>query len=106
MIPIELVGNLAAGAASAVFPPSSMIFGSVMYLINAAQGVSDSLDAIADLLVTLKDFTVRLNVYNREDLSLELRQKLTEILVRPLHMTCKLQPLIQTDRGAGDIGAI
>ncbi|KJX96870.1 hypothetical protein TI39_contig597g00002 [Zymoseptoria brevis] len=53
--PIELVGNLAAGAASAVFPPSSMCFGAVMYLIGAARGVSASLDAIAELLDVLKD---------------------------------------------------
>jgi predicted RNase H-like nuclease len=51
-----------------------------MYLINAARGVSASLDAIAALLGVLKDFTVRLTVYNREDLSHELREKLTEIL--------------------------
>lgn len=50
MKPIELVGNLAAGAASAVFPASGTVFGAAMYLINAAKGVSASLDAIAGLL--------------------------------------------------------
>ncbi len=79
--PIELVGNLAGGAASVAMPPSSMCFGAVMYLIDAAKGVSDSLDAITDRLTMLKDFTARLVVYNRDDLSLELRRKLTEILV-------------------------
>ena len=68
---IELVGDLTAGAASAVFPPSSMCFGARMYLIDAAHRVSASLDAIAGLLVELKDITVRLKVYSREDLSLE-----------------------------------
>ena len=67
-----------------------MCFGSVMYLVNAAKGVSDSLDAIAELLTTLKEFTVRLNVYNRENLSQELREKLTEILVRSLHVNYTL----------------
>lgn len=52
--PIELVGNLAAGGAALVFPPSTLCFGAVMYLINAAHGVSASYDAIADLLRTLK----------------------------------------------------
>lgn len=52
--PIELVGNLAAGGASMVFPPSTLCFGAVMYLIDAAHGVSASYDAIADLLGTLK----------------------------------------------------
>ena len=88
--PIELVGNLAAGAASAAFPPSQMCFGVAMYLINAAHGVSDSLDAIAELLGVLKDFTVRLKVYCREDLSRELRGKLTETLV------CSLAPQRRT----------
>lgn len=80
--PIELVGNMAAGAASMAFPPSSMVFGAAMYLINAAKGVSSSLDAIVALLERLKDFTVRLKVYNKTDISEELREKLTEILVR------------------------
>jgi hypothetical protein len=52
--PIELVGNLAAGGASMVFPPSTLCFGAVMYLIDAAHGVSASYDAITDLLGTLK----------------------------------------------------
>lgn len=93
--PIELVGNLAAGAASAVFPPSSMCFGAAMYLINAAHGVSSSLDAISDLLGVLKDFTVRLKVYNREDLSLELREKLTEILVTVLDIFARSTKVIK-----------
>lgn len=82
MKPIELVGNLAAGAASAVFPASGTVFGAAMYLISAAKGVSASLDAIAGLLDVLKDFTVRLNVYNRATMSKELMEQLTETLVR------------------------
>jgi hypothetical protein len=52
--PIELVSNLAAGGASMAFPPSTLCFGAAMYLINAAQGVSSSYDAIAELLQVLK----------------------------------------------------
>lgn len=59
-----------------------MCFGAVMYLINAAHGVSASLDAIAGLLDELKDITIRLKIYNQEDLSQELKEKLTTILVR------------------------
>ncbi|OQO02620.1 hypothetical protein B0A48_12148 [Cryoendolithus antarcticus] len=84
--PIELVGNLAAGAASMAFPPSGMVFGAAMYLINAAKGVSASLDAIAGLLDVLKDFTVRLSMYERADLSKELREKLTQILTTVLEI--------------------
>ena len=54
LIPVELFGNLAAGGASMAFPPSSLVFGAVTYLIGAAKGVSASYDAIQDLMVTLK----------------------------------------------------
>lgn len=54
MQPIELVGNLAAGAVSTAFPPSSLVFGAVTYLINAAKGVTASYNAIQGLMVTLK----------------------------------------------------
>lgn len=54
MKPIELVSNLAAGGASMAFPPSSLVFGAVSYLVNAARGVSASYDAIQDLMRTLK----------------------------------------------------
>ena len=79
--PIELVGNFAAGAASAAFPPSQMCFGAAMYLIDAARGVSATLDAITELLSDLKNYTARLNVYVKGDLSDELKEKLAEILV-------------------------
>lgn len=54
MIPVQLFGNLAAGGASMVFPPSSLVFGAVTYLMGAAKGVSTSYDAIQDLMGTLK----------------------------------------------------
>ena len=54
LIPVELFGNLAAGGASMVFPPSSLVFGAVTYLMSAAKGVSTSYDAIQDLMATLK----------------------------------------------------
>jgi predicted DNA-binding protein YlxM (UPF0122 family) len=53
-----------------------------MYLINTARGVSASLDAIAGLMEHLKDFTIRLNVYNKAAMSKELMEQLTETLVR------------------------
>ena len=82
MKPIELVGNLAAGAASAVFPAAGTVFGAAMYLIDAAKGVSASLDAIAGLLEHLEDFTIRLNVYHKAAMSKELTEQLTDTLVR------------------------
>jgi hypothetical protein len=57
MIPVQLFGDLAAGGASMVFAPSSLVFGAVSYLMNAAKGVSSSYDAIAELMGSLKVHT-------------------------------------------------
>lgn len=54
MLPIELVGDIAAGGAATVFPPSSLIFGAVKYFINAAKGVPAKFNAIIDMMETLK----------------------------------------------------
>lgn len=51
--PVELFGALAGGASSA-FPPASLVFGAVTYLISAAHGVSAAYDAIEDLMASLK----------------------------------------------------
>ncbi|EFR02973.1 NACHT and TPR domain-containing protein [Nannizzia gypsea CBS 118893] len=79
--PIELVGHLVSGAASIAFPPSSLVFGSVLYLMDAAKGVSASYNAIKDLMDSLENFTVRLRIYNREIISNELSKHLSDILV-------------------------
>lgn len=52
--PIEVVGEIAVGPASEVFPPSQNIFAAVMYLINAANNVSDAYDTILELFVQTK----------------------------------------------------
>lgn len=54
MRPIEHIGPVAAGAASMAFSPSSLVFGAVSHLINAANGVSASYNAIQDLMESLK----------------------------------------------------
>ncbi|KAK2736232.1 hypothetical protein FQN57_000830 [Myotisia sp. PD_48] len=79
LMPVELIGNLASGAASMAFPPSTLVFGAFSYLMNAAKGVSASYDAIQDLLESLK--ALRLKVYSKELISDELSDQLSEILV-------------------------
>ncbi|EAW12079.1 NACHT and TPR domain protein [Aspergillus clavatus NRRL 1] len=81
LVPVQLFGDLAAGGASMAFPPSSLVFGAVTYLMSAAKGVSSSYDAIQDLMGTLKDFTIRLKAYSREQISDDLSEKLSDILV-------------------------
>ncbi|PWY88578.1 hypothetical protein BO94DRAFT_464940 [Aspergillus sclerotioniger CBS 115572] len=73
LIPVELFGNLAAGGASMVFPPSSLVFGAVTYLMSAAKGVSTSYDAIQDLMATLK-------VHHRYD----ARESMWEIILNSI----------------------
>ena len=52
--PVEVIGGVAAGAAEEVFPPAQSIFTAVMYLVNAANDVSDMYDAIIDLFTRLQ----------------------------------------------------
>lgn len=54
MRPVEVVGDLAAGGVSMAFPPSSLVFGAVQFLMSAAKGVSTKYDAIMGLMSTLK----------------------------------------------------
>ncbi|KAF9888556.1 hypothetical protein FE257_008487 [Aspergillus nanangensis] len=81
LIPVQLFGDLAAGGASMVFPPSSLVFGAVMHLVGAAKGVSASYDAIQDLMQVLQDFTTRLRAYTQEAISEALCDKLSDIIV-------------------------
>lgn len=67
LAPIETVGEIVVGPASEVFPPSQNIFSAVMYLINAANDVSDAYDTILELFVQLKvglfSATLRMRAY-------------------------------------------
>ena len=47
--PVELVGEVASGAAAEAFPATQGIFAAVMHLINAANDVSSTYDSILDL---------------------------------------------------------
>ncbi|KAI9812372.1 MAG: hypothetical protein M1826_002839 [Phylliscum demangeonii] len=77
--PIQLLGNVASGGASTVFPPSSAIFGAVTYLIDAASGVSAAYDAIISLFASMNESTCRLLVHLQQEIVPELRQIVTEI---------------------------
>jgi tetratricopeptide (TPR) repeat protein len=97
--PIQLLGGIAAGGATMAFPPSTLCFGAITYLINAARGVSASYDAIVDLMGTLKDFLVRMTVYSREGLSPEIQEKLAEILATLLEVFARSAKVVK--RGFG-----
>ncbi|KJZ73399.1 hypothetical protein HIM_07193 [Hirsutella minnesotensis 3608] len=78
--PVQLVGDIAAGAASSAFPPSQSIYAATLFLVKAAQNVSSTYDSIIDLFDQLQDFTSRLDVYVKYPISASLRGKLIEIL--------------------------
>ncbi|PFH62147.1 hypothetical protein XA68_14816 [Ophiocordyceps unilateralis] len=79
--PVELVGDIAAGAASHAFAPSQTIYAAVLFLISAGHNVSATYDSIVELFEQLSDFTSRLDVYVRYPLSSSLRNKVVSILV-------------------------
>ncbi|OAQ74510.1 NACHT and TPR domain-containing protein [Purpureocillium lilacinum] len=78
--PVEVVGEVVAGAASDAFAPAQNIYAAVLYLVNAAHNVSATYDAIVELFEQLKDFTPRLEVYVKHHMSPGLYQKLASIL--------------------------
>ena len=101
MLPVELIGQLAGGDVSVAFPPSSFVFGAVSYLITAAKNVSSAYDTIEDLMGLLADFTVRLQIYDRQNLSPQLRMKLAEVLATLLEIFALARRLIKRGRTIG-----
>jgi hypothetical protein len=52
--PIEVIGGAVSAVAEGAFPPSQGIFSAVMYLVDAANDVSDTYDAIIELFTRLQ----------------------------------------------------
>ncbi|KAJ6781465.1 hypothetical protein PWT90_02669 [Aphanocladium album] len=67
--PIEVIGEIVAGAAEEGFPPAQNVFSAVVYLIKAAKDTSAMYDGIIELLEQLQ-----------RKLSPPLREKLTDIM--------------------------
>ena len=101
MLPVELIGELAGGDVSVAFPPSSFVFGAVSYLIKAARNVSSAYDTIEDLMSLLADFTVRLQVYDRQTISPQLRIKLAEVLATLVEVFALARRSIKRGRTIG-----
>ncbi|KAJ3486258.1 hypothetical protein NLG97_g6655 [Lecanicillium saksenae] len=80
MKPVEVIGEIVAGAAEEGFPPAQNVFSAVVYLIKAAKDTSAMYDGIIELLEQLQDFTTRLDIYVQRKLSPPLKEKLTKIM--------------------------
>lgn len=78
--PISMLASIAAGGLSNAFPPSGIAFNAFNYMIAAAGNVSASYDSICDLLEELSQFTTRLTVHTRQEITPELRGIVIEIL--------------------------
>ncbi|KAF8535972.1 hypothetical protein BDD12DRAFT_912475 [Trichophaea hybrida] len=61
--PVQVLSGVAGGAVSSAFPPSACVFGAVTYLIDSANNVSSSYDAIIELFKKLKPFTTLLEIH-------------------------------------------
>ncbi|KAI9703104.1 MAG: hypothetical protein M1820_005976 [Bogoriella megaspora] len=78
--PVETIGSIASSPTSLAFPPTQVIFGAVVHLIDTARNVSAAYDGIADLFDKLQSFTVRVKLHTQQDVSSEMREILVEIL--------------------------
>ncbi|KAI9756718.1 MAG: hypothetical protein M4579_003719 [Chaenotheca gracillima] len=79
--PIELLGSLASGVAGMAFPPASLCFNAISYLIQTGHQVSASYDAIAELFGRITDFITRFKVYARQKMSQELKKIVHKVLI-------------------------
>ncbi|KAL4914045.1 hypothetical protein BDW62DRAFT_204983 [Aspergillus aurantiobrunneus] len=78
--PIAIIGRVSGGAAEAVFPAGPVCLGAAAHLTTSAKDVSQSYDAILDLLDQLKTLLVRLNIYERTTIPAFLQAHFTDIL--------------------------
>jgi hypothetical protein len=80
------------------FAPASTILGAVVFLVNAAGGVSKAYDWIEELFDKLGDFTVRLDEYINGDISANLKTKVDQVLVCMLEILASSEKTIKDGR--------
>ena len=78
--PIMMASQMLKGAASNTYPPASICFSAVIFLISATQKTSKALDAVSQLFEDLGRFLVRLSRYVEEDIPEQLQRLCAEIL--------------------------
>jgi hypothetical protein len=80
------------------FAPASTILGAVVFLVNAAGGVSKAYDWIEELFDKLGDFTVRLDEYINGDINANLKTKVDQVLVCMLEILASSEKTIKDGR--------
>jgi hypothetical protein len=97
--PFTVLSSVASSAISlSPFAPASTIFGAVVFVVQAADGVSEAYDWIDQLFDKLGDFTVRLDEYCKEGISPHLGTKTVQILGCLLEILARSEKTIRIGR--------
>ena len=97
LTPVERFGEIAERALSSIpYAPAAIVFGASSFLIEAAHGLSEKYDWIAQLFEKLGEFTIRLPDYGAEDMVEHLQMKMTAIL------TCLLEIIGLSEKAVKD----
>ena len=97
--PLTALSNAASSAISnSPFAPASVVLGAVVFVVQAADGVSEAYDWIDQLFDKLGDFTVRLNEYCKEGISPHLGTKVVQILGCLLEILARSEKTIKIGR--------
>ena len=97
--PFVVLSNVASSAVSlSPFAPASTIFGAILFVVKAADGVSEAYDWIDQLFDKLGDFTVRLDEYCTAGLSPHLKSKTVQILGCLLEILARSENAIRIGR--------
>ena len=84
--PIQVLGRLVSGPSSMTFPPSAMCFGAITHLIDVAKKTSEDLDAVSEMMETLKNFLTRRTVEAQHAIPPEMQFKHAQILCTLLQL--------------------
>lgn len=97
--PLTVLSGIASSAISlSPFAPASTIFGAVVFVVKAADGVSEAYDWIDQLFDKLGDFTIRLDEYCNSGIGPHLGAKVVQILECLLEILARSEKKIKTGR--------
>ncbi|KAJ4301622.1 hypothetical protein N0V90_003715 [Kalmusia sp. IMI 367209] len=97
--PFIALSDIAQSALSLTpFAPASTVFGAVVFLVQAAGGVSESYDWIEELFEKLRGFTERLEQYVDGSMNEHLRTKVIAILTCLLEILARAETVMKSGR--------
>jgi hypothetical protein len=95
---IALSSVVSSAVSLSPFAPASTILNAVVFLVKAADGVSEAYDWIEQLFDKLGDFTVRLDEYIKGGISAHLETKVVRILGCLLEILARSEKTIKDGR--------